>query len=737
MNHLKNHFQPLAALLSALLLALTTAPAAAQGSGTGPSFSSFDFREGTAWGYVSQAGHYVFPQYEATCALGSWSPYFMARRGGKWALFDHYNRQLTPFAYDDINCSVDLAPDTISWHVTDSQDTENGGKLILDTRHRGFLTQIYPLIAVKTDGRWGYIDYTGRMVIAPQFEEACGFIYLLRDGHSFCLANVKQGKWGVIATDGTTVAPFRKSAPLPRQALLNLAKKAPAVSPTPLVMLSLLNDSLPPLGRYEATFEGEPVVKAAENGQYQILAPDGTPIGNGPYEAVSRRELDVVKVKKAGRYGLVNLNAGEVVPCIFDSIGSFDASGQALAFYGPQREEVALTVYGSCDHTLDPVERCLLQGKQSEAAGKAEEAIRSYDAAARLLATTADDAHRRLFCSSVTSGLKSARAALTREADLARKAETERRMQAYDERQKKEFEEAMARRDESQKELEELKGLIAQAEKEEKDAKRAARKQKRQKIWQKVKDTAASIGDALVAVADGMADTGHSATADTDNRATPAGTRTASAAATPAAAEATTTATAGNRQQQALAAELQRVELQIQQKSAELEALKKQKTARYKQNSAAAAAAGPGARNLSKMKATQYSSALSRQKKAAAKLTADNEHFKQLEMEKAKEISDLRLRRAQLRKQLGLDDGNGKSRRNNHEKDEQKEGFSMADAQARNTDRNTYYNWEAKLRTLTAGDADDADQARREMKKLRERWEKRGWGWPKSPYEDE
>ena len=50
---------------------------------------------------------------------------------------------------------------------------------------------------VKRDGKWGYIDPTGKEIIAPIYEEAQEFS---RDG----LAGVKlKGHWGYIRPDGT------------------------------------------------------------------------------------------------------------------------------------------------------------------------------------------------------------------------------------------------------------------------------------------------------------------------------------------------------------------------------------------------------------------------------------------------------------------------------------------------------------------------------------------------------
>ena len=56
------------------------------------------------------------------------------------------------------------------------------------------------LFPVVKDGKWGYIDKTGKMVIAPQFDAT--------DGFSEGLANVRVGqKWGYIDKTGQMVIP--------------------------------------------------------------------------------------------------------------------------------------------------------------------------------------------------------------------------------------------------------------------------------------------------------------------------------------------------------------------------------------------------------------------------------------------------------------------------------------------------------------------------------------------------
>jgi hypothetical protein len=57
------------------------------------------------------------------------------------------------------------------------------------------------LARVSINGKWGFIDTTGKEIISAQYDEAISF----EDGY----ARVKfMGQWGVIDKKGNTVVPF-------------------------------------------------------------------------------------------------------------------------------------------------------------------------------------------------------------------------------------------------------------------------------------------------------------------------------------------------------------------------------------------------------------------------------------------------------------------------------------------------------------------------------------------------
>lgn len=122
------------------------------------------------------------------------------QKGGKWALINAEEKPITDFVFDEI--------------VLDEFDTcMNGG--VAFCKHNGKYYMVnaegkkvseqgfdaaYPFVgkepaAVCVDGKWGFVDTTGAMVIEPQYENAKSFNLGLG---AVCV----EGKWGYISTSG-------------------------------------------------------------------------------------------------------------------------------------------------------------------------------------------------------------------------------------------------------------------------------------------------------------------------------------------------------------------------------------------------------------------------------------------------------------------------------------------------------------------------------------------------------
>ncbi|MBQ7432168.1 MAG: WG repeat-containing protein [Lachnospiraceae bacterium] len=124
-------------------------------------------------------------------------------QGGKWALIDSSLQPITEFVYDDIvrdeyntciNSGVVFAQKDGSYYMLDAN-----GKLISES---GF-EDVKPFAengpaAVCVEGKWGFADTQGNMVIEPQYEDADSFQTGLAE---VCV----DEKWGYINTANTIV----------------------------------------------------------------------------------------------------------------------------------------------------------------------------------------------------------------------------------------------------------------------------------------------------------------------------------------------------------------------------------------------------------------------------------------------------------------------------------------------------------------------------------------------------
>ena len=124
------------------------------------------------------------------------------KKGDKWALIDSSEKQITEYIFDDIildeyktciNNGVVFAKIDGMYYMYDKE-----GKRISDN---GF-DNAYPFVsaepaAICIDGKWGFADSSGNVVIEPSYSNAKSF--------SNGLAPVsKDGMWGYINSSGET-----------------------------------------------------------------------------------------------------------------------------------------------------------------------------------------------------------------------------------------------------------------------------------------------------------------------------------------------------------------------------------------------------------------------------------------------------------------------------------------------------------------------------------------------------
>lgn len=135
------------------------------------------------WGYVDYAGEWVIkPQYEqVTHFINDTGLYATAQLEGYWAAIDNLGENISEHVFV---ISIDAQ------HAGDQWD-----------RNQELGHWMWPVQNPKTM-KWGYVDYTGRYVIKPNFDEAKPFLYTWNNR----VAPVKtEDRWGCIDHTGRLV----------------------------------------------------------------------------------------------------------------------------------------------------------------------------------------------------------------------------------------------------------------------------------------------------------------------------------------------------------------------------------------------------------------------------------------------------------------------------------------------------------------------------------------------------
>lgn len=161
----------------------------------------YSLYNGTTWGFYDKEYNHLFGEYQEVSAIGNGVA--AVKKDGKWSLINREGKDLTGKTYESVAMDEKLVvfrndrlfvSDGSGYQMIDST-----GKVIGDTKYQAvhiFNDTTYA--AVMLNGKWGFIDSTGKMVIEPQYEDARSF------ANGFAAVK-KDGKWGFINTDGKMV----------------------------------------------------------------------------------------------------------------------------------------------------------------------------------------------------------------------------------------------------------------------------------------------------------------------------------------------------------------------------------------------------------------------------------------------------------------------------------------------------------------------------------------------------
>lgn len=200
-------------------------------------------------------------------------------RKGKYGLLDMNGHYVIPPKYDQLkkfSVKTLLVKKDNFFYLTDFN-----GELVSSHRFRyiDYIINHLGIARAQIEGKWGWFNSTGDIVIAPVYDELLYF----KDG--ICSAK-KNGRWGAIDMHGNTIVPFQYNY----------------VNPVNKGFIFVRN-----------------------RGKHGVLNTQGEVIIPLEYDEVTSFTYGVARIKKNNKFGWINNKGRIIVPAVYDYIYSFNS----------------------------------------------------------------------------------------------------------------------------------------------------------------------------------------------------------------------------------------------------------------------------------------------------------------------------------------------------------------------------------------------------------------------------
>ena len=420
----------------------------------------YSFYENGKWGLKYEDCTFVHPQYDDAAHSSTYdeAPLMAVCRDGRWFLVDSENRPLFRRTFDDLKTQSGIYyrrvlkkeyRETTASGYSRKYFREKDYAMTMDTVLHGttvnLLSDLYYLpfyefekvhgwdpilMAAMENGKWGYVDGLGDWVLAPAFDDVGIQLYRHKKAPQIKFLKVcRDGKWILIDLFGTIVYE---------------SEKEPKIDPWGSVKSKINTDVLKERAEYENLYDK--LMQASE--MAAMLASARLPERHGvvpvkneeglwglkdtvsgtmvaPFKYYTMSDTDkafgAYRVTIKGKFGIVNVVTGEVVPCVFDYISPFDENGNAESVKGSLAGKV--NVYG-----FNGLEKGLMQEKKyhdllglnannyyalwhiANTTSSPEEAEKYYYAAREVCKSRYDEPDVQMMYSRIASGLGESRA---------------------------------------------------------------------------------------------------------------------------------------------------------------------------------------------------------------------------------------------------------------------------------------------------------------------------------------
>ena len=241
------------------------------------------------------------------------------------------NKKVTPIEYDDAQGFG--YPEKIAWV---KKNNKWGG---INLKGENVIPFLYEEVQefsssralVKFKGQWGFVDKDGKMLIPAEYEEAESFHY----NTDYTKAK-KNGLWGFINKDGKTLIPFEYDVIRTDDYYPKPKDKIRAVKNGKMGVIDWDNKIIIPFIYANILPATEDIHVVFKDGKIGYIKETGEILVSPKYETmwlifhhyVSRFEKGTALVKLNDKFGFINTQGEEIIPCKYEAVkGSYFREG--------------------------------------------------------------------------------------------------------------------------------------------------------------------------------------------------------------------------------------------------------------------------------------------------------------------------------------------------------------------------------------------------------------------------
>lgn len=304
------------------------------------------------WGLIDKTGKVIVPfgKYsdcgmynESRCAV---------QQNGKWGFIDTLGNEVISCTYDTPNKDEPepLFSNGMAWVKKRGKwgCIDLNGKIKIQFLYQAVNEFYNGSALVKKKNKWGFINPKGETLIPFEFSDAASFT-------SMGWAKIKKsGAWGIIDQAGKVILPAEYSqieiyentsfAKIQKDQMWGLVNSTGQIRiPCTYAELDYLNHAKVVAANRGGQFNT--ANNKLEGGNWGILSIEGQEIvAFGKYEKISLEQFPehwspLIGVKKKGKFGFVQANGNEVIPCFYDA--AFLVSEHLVAAnYGSRKDSI-------------------------------------------------------------------------------------------------------------------------------------------------------------------------------------------------------------------------------------------------------------------------------------------------------------------------------------------------------------------------------------------------------------